>query len=110
MRKLLISSVGVLSALLLIGSAFEPAIADEAPQRAAPARQRPQPQRQPQQPQQQSNWNGGQAGGSNGASSVNNNFVEPGAHNFANGNCVLSGGIFVFAPTDAEAQEWASGH
>ena len=27
-----------------------------------------------------SNWNGGQAGGSNGTSSVNNNFVEPGAY------------------------------
>jgi len=27
-----------------------------------------------------SNWSGGQAGGSNGVSSVNNNFVEPGAY------------------------------
>jgi outer membrane immunogenic protein len=29
---------------------------------------------------QKSNWSGGQVGGSNGASSVNNNFVEPGAY------------------------------
>lgn len=34
---------------------------------------------------QQANWSGGQAGGSNGASSVNNNFVEPGAFNYAPG-------------------------
>src|SRR5262245_5483907 len=97
MKKLLISSVGVLTAFLLFGSAYEPAVADEAPQRAAPARQR-EPQRQPQQPQQQSNWNGGQAGGSNGASGVNNNFVEPGAHNFF--NCVPgAGGAFFFGTT-----------
>jgi outer membrane immunogenic protein len=31
-------------------------------------------------PQQKSKWDGGQLGGSNGASSVNNNFVEPGAY------------------------------
>src|SRR5215475_8230015 len=80
MWKLLISSVRVLTALLVIGSGYEPAVADEAPQRAAPARARPQPQ--PQQPQQQANWNGGQAGGSNGASSANNNFAEPGANQF----------------------------
>jgi outer membrane immunogenic protein len=35
---------------------------------------------QPKQTQQKSNWSGGQVGGSNGASSVNNNFVEPGAY------------------------------
>ncbi len=34
----------------------------------------------PKQTQQKSNWSGGQLGGSNGASSVNNNFVEPGAY------------------------------
>jgi outer membrane immunogenic protein len=30
--------------------------------------------------QQSANWNGGQLGGANGLSSVNNNFVEPGAY------------------------------
>jgi opacity protein-like surface antigen len=39
-----------------------------APQRAAPTQQ------------QASNWSGGQVGGSNGVSSVNNSFVEPGAY------------------------------
>jgi len=80
MRKLLISAVGVLSAFIVL----EPAIADEfrapprqaAPVRAAPQRAAPQ--------QQASNWTGGQAGGSNGVSSANNNFVEPGAFNFSN--------------------------
>jgi outer membrane immunogenic protein len=76
MRKLLLSCVGVLSVLALL----QPAAADEppptkrriaapervAPQRAAPARQG-------------ANWNGGQLGGSNGASSVNNTFVDPGS-------------------------------
>jgi outer membrane immunogenic protein len=42
------------------------------PRRAEPARAAPQ--------QQASNWTGSQAGGSNGASSVNNTFVEPGAY------------------------------
>jgi outer membrane immunogenic protein len=79
MRKLLISSVGVLSMFVMAGQAM----ADEfrappkreraaAPARAAPARAAPQ--------QQASNWSGGQVGGSNGASSVNNSFVEPGAY------------------------------
>ena len=75
MRKLLLSCVGVLSALALL----QPAAADEAPpekrQRAAPERvvQRAAPA------QQGANWSGGQVGGSNGVSSVNNNFVDPGA-------------------------------
>src|SRR5262245_28454833 len=75
MRKLLLSCVGVLSALALL----QPAAADEAPpvrQRAAPERvapARPRPQ------QQAARWTGGQVGGSNGVSSVNNNFVDPGA-------------------------------
>src|SRR3979411_117925 len=84
MRKLLISSVGVLSMFVMAGQAM----ADEfrappkreraaAPARAAPQRAAPQ--------QQASNWSGGQVGGSNGASSVNNSFVEPGAFNFAPG-------------------------
>jgi outer membrane immunogenic protein len=76
MRKLLLSSVGVLSALAFL----QPAAADEAPpvqrQRAAPERvvQRAAPA------QQGANWSGGQVGGSNGVSSVNNNFVDPGAY------------------------------
>jgi outer membrane immunogenic protein len=78
MRKLLIAGVGVLSSVILVG----PAIAADL---KAPKRERPQQQRQQQ--QQASNWNGGQAGGSNGASSVNNNFVEPGAYNIFDG-CV----------------------
>jgi outer membrane immunogenic protein len=75
MRKLLLSCVGVLSALALL----QPAAADEAPpvkrQRAAPERvvQRAAPA------QQGANWSGGQVGGSNGVSSVNNTFVDPGA-------------------------------
>jgi outer membrane immunogenic protein len=74
MRKLLVSSVGVFSALILL----QPAAADEAPvkrQRAAPERvvQRAAPA------QQGANWSGGQVGGSNGVSSVNNTFVDPGS-------------------------------
>ena len=75
MRKSLLSCVGVLSAFALL----QPAAADEAPpekrQRAAPERvvQRAAPA------QQGANWSGGQVGGSNGVSSVNNNFVDPGA-------------------------------
>jgi outer membrane immunogenic protein len=38
------------------------------------------PAQRQQQQQRQTNWNGGQLGGSNGASGVNNNFVEPGAY------------------------------
>ena len=56
-----------------------PAIADEAP--AKPKRERAAaPQRAAPAQQQASNWSGGQVGGSNGVSSVNNNFVEPGAY------------------------------
>ena len=83
MNRALISCIGLLSALAIV----QPAVADEpptkpkrqrvaAPERAAP--QRPAPQRAA--PTQASNWSGGQVGGSNGASSVNNNFVEPGAY------------------------------
>jgi outer membrane immunogenic protein len=80
-QKLLSSSVAVLSLFIMAGQSM----ADEAPPRreraAAPARAAPQ-RAAPQ--QQASNWSGGQAGGSNGASSANNNFVEPGAYNFSN--------------------------
>src|SRR5262245_11786101 len=77
MRKLLLSCVGVLSALVLL----QPAAADEAPpvkrraaapERVAPARPAPQ--------QQAARWTGGQVGGSNGVSSVNNTFVDPGSY------------------------------
>ncbi len=77
--KLLIAGIGVLSAVAIL----EPAVAAElpatpkreraaAPQRAAPQRAAPA--------QQASNWSGGQVGGSNGVSSVNNNFVDPGSY------------------------------
>jgi outer membrane immunogenic protein len=66
-------------------------IALGAPARAAdmgiPTPARPAPARAP--ATQTANWSGGQIGGSNGVSSVNNNFVEPGAYvcpgNFAFG-------------------------
>jgi outer membrane immunogenic protein len=79
MGKLLVSGISLLTAMMVAAPAF----ADEAP--AAPrkraARPAQQQQQQPQQPQRQaSNWNGGQLGSSNGGSSVNNNFVEPGAY------------------------------
>src|SRR5262245_28612662 len=74
MRKLLSSCVGVFCAVAVVG----PALADEPPpvkrQRAAA------PERVAAAPQQQgAKWSGGQVGGSNGVSSVNNNFVDPGA-------------------------------
>ena len=81
MRKLLISGVGVLSAFLLVGPAIAADIAVKPKRERATAPQRTQTQ-------QASNWSGGQAGGSNGGSSVNNNFVEPGAYNFT--DCVTS--------------------
>jgi outer membrane immunogenic protein len=77
MRRLLSSCVGVLCAVAII----HPAAADEPPsqkrERAA-APQRVAPQRAA--PTQQAKWSGGQVGGSNGASSVNNNFVDPGSY------------------------------
>jgi outer membrane immunogenic protein len=48
------------------------------PQRPAPQPQRPAPQPRPA-PSQTANWTGGQLGGSNGVSSVNNSFVDPGS-------------------------------
>jgi len=89
MKKLLISSVGLLAALTVLGPAFA------ADLKVEPRRERAT---QSAQTQQSSNWNGGQVGGSNGASGVNNNFVEPGAHNF--GTCVPgAGGAFFFGTT-----------
>src|SRR5262245_58706563 len=78
MRKLLLSCVGVLSALALL----QPAAADEAPpvkRRAAAPERAVQRAAPPPQQQQAARWSGGQVGGSNGVSSVNNNFVDPGA-------------------------------
>jgi len=77
MRRLLICGISVLTALSFVA----PALADgfekpRKPRATAPARAA-----QPAQ-QQSANWSGSQAGGSNGSSSVNNNFVEPGAYNF----------------------------
>src|SRR5712691_1369414 len=73
MKRLLTLGIGLLSTVAV----WEQAIAADMPvKQRAPARQAAQ-----QQPQQRSaNWNGGQLGGSNGLSSVNNNFVEPGAY------------------------------
>jgi outer membrane immunogenic protein len=55
--------------------ALEPAL-------AADLQVTPKRRAEPQQTQQtaNNNWSGGQVGGSNGVSSVNNNFVEPGAY------------------------------
>lgn len=82
MRKLLFSSISLLTALTLL----EPAMADgfEKPkkQRATSPARATQPARVQTASTQSANWSGSQAGGSNGASSVNNNFVEPGAYNF----------------------------
>src|SRR5215470_7884957 len=64
---------------LLSGIVFAFAIAAVAPAFAAdmPVKEKRSERKQT---QQKSNWSGGQLGGSNGASSVNNNFVEPGAY------------------------------
>src|SRR3569832_1744789 len=63
---------------LLSGIVFAFAMAAVTPASAAdlPIKKRSEQK----QTQQKSNWSGGQLGGSNGASSVNNNFVEPGAY------------------------------
>jgi outer membrane immunogenic protein len=78
MRKVLICGISLLAALSFVG----PAVADgfekpRKPRATAPARAA-----QPAQQAQSTNWSGSQAGGSNGSSSVNNNFVEPGSYNF----------------------------
>ncbi len=75
MKKLLLSGIAVLGAIVVL----EPAFADEAPRRERPQQVRERPQREQQQ-QRQTNWDGGQLGGSNGSSGVNNNFAEPGAY------------------------------
>jgi outer membrane immunogenic protein len=86
MRRI-VSFISAVSALAIVGPAFadeppptkkraRPAIERAAPVRAAPVRAAPQ---RPAPAQQQANWNGGQLGGSNGVSSVNNSFVDPGS-------------------------------
>jgi outer membrane immunogenic protein len=83
------SCIGAVAAVAVVG----PACADEyhPPKKARPAVERAAPARQApvQQQQQGANWNGSQLGGSNGASGVNNNFVEPGAYLFS--GCSPSG-------------------
>jgi outer membrane immunogenic protein len=83
MGRLLTIGIGLFSAVGILG----PAIAapdslsspSPAPSSSQPAKrsaaQRPAPQ-----PPQSPNWSGAQFGGSNGISSVNNNFAEPGAY------------------------------
>jgi outer membrane immunogenic protein len=68
MRKHLLS--GILAAFAI--AAITPAFAADMPVKERRS--------QPKQTQPKTNWSGGQLGGSNGASSVNNNFVEPGAY------------------------------
>ena len=76
MNKVLVSSLALLSALAV----FEAAKADEAPAKPKRERAAAAPARAAPAQQQASNWSGGQVGGSNGVSSVNNGFVEPGAY------------------------------
>jgi len=77
--RLLVAGISVLSAVAIL----EPAVAAEIP--ATPKRERvaerPAPQRPAPRPAptQGANWTGGQLGGSNGVSSVNNSFVDPGS-------------------------------
>jgi outer membrane immunogenic protein len=74
--RLLVAGVGLLSAVAIL----QPAIAAEIP--AKPKRERVVERPAPQQPapSRTANWNGGQVGGSNGVSSVNNSFVDPGSY------------------------------
>lgn len=72
MKKIAVSCVAVACAAFwtLPASADEPVARRRAAVAAAPAPA-----------QQATNWTGGQLGSSNGVSSVNNNFVEPGSYN-----------------------------
>ena len=76
MNKVLVSSIALLSALAV----FDAAKADEPPAKPKRERAAAAPARAAPAQQQASNWSGGQVGGSNGVSSVNNGFVEPGAY------------------------------
>jgi len=66
--------------LLSALAVFDAAKADEPPAKPKRERAAAAPARAAPAQQQASNWSGGQVGGSNGVSSVNNNFVEPGAY------------------------------
>src|SRR5262252_6373851 len=91
LMRYIASCISALAAVAMVG----PACADEyhPPKKARPAVERAAPQRPaPAQQQQGANWNGSQLGGSNGASGVNNNFVEPGAYLFS--GCSPSGPSF----------------
>jgi outer membrane immunogenic protein len=81
--RLLVAGVSLLAVAIL-----QPANAAEiqakpkrerAVERPAAQPQRPAPQPQRPAPTQTANWTGGQLGGSNGVSSVNNSFVDPGS-------------------------------
>jgi outer membrane immunogenic protein len=76
--RLLVAGVSLLS--LSAVAILQPANAAEIPARPKRERvvERPAPQQQA--PSRTANWNGGQLGGSNGASSVNNSFVDPGSY------------------------------
>lgn len=66
---------------LIIGLALAvaaPAFAADLP--VSVQKRRAEPQQQSRQTNSKSKWSGGQLGGSNGVSSVNNNFVDPGAY------------------------------
>lgn len=67
MRRLLLSTVAVLSSVAIVAPAFSADL---------PVRPR---QAAPQPPQQVADWSGGQVGGNTGGSIGNNNFVEPGS-------------------------------
>jgi outer membrane immunogenic protein len=73
--RLLVAGVSLLSAVAIL----QPANAAEIP--ARPKRERVVERPAPQQPapSRTANWTGGQLGGSNGVSSVNNSFVDPGS-------------------------------
>jgi outer membrane immunogenic protein len=75
--KLFAAGIGLLSAMAIL----QPVNAAEIPARPKRERvvERPAPQRPAPAPTQTANWTGGQLGGSNGVSSVNNSFVDPGS-------------------------------
>ncbi|HLX15017.1 MAG TPA: outer membrane beta-barrel protein [Bradyrhizobium sp.] len=76
MNRPLIFGIAFLSAIV----ALEPVLAAEVEMPTkAPARPKTEAPARPSQTAS-TNWTGGQIGGSNGVSSVNNNFVEPGAY------------------------------
>ncbi len=69
MNRAWIAGIAFASAIMVL----QPALAADMQVAKSPARSAPEQTAS-------SNWSGGQVGGSNGVSSVNNNFVEPGAY------------------------------